>query len=187
MTSGFGNPTQPKANSSSNIQNFLETLRGSGARSGTSFGDENSPQKRNLFAEYQQKKEVENRRVEQFQAARSKEWAQVFSAKEKQVEKRVLEIREQLKKLITKLDRVESNVTQAIYTQPTESGEYYVSFYDHLLLVVQLMLKNANDANNWLELYNQRSAKKGHYWGAAKKSGTSFTQSNERAVATSIG
>jgi len=175
------------SSSSPKLTNFIETLKQRQQVRGLSGLRSPDGPLPFSFSEIKKAKELEKRRIEQFHQARSKEWAGVYSAKQKQIEKRIEEIREQLKVLVKKIVKFELNVTQAVSTQNPEPGIYHLSFFDHLRTVIELLKKNITEANSWLSLYNQRSKKKGHYWGQAKKQGTTFTLNQERQLATSIG
>src|SRR3990167_4145628 len=105
-TPGFkpksGSPASPK------IQNFLESLRNNSGMSGqeSPFG--------NPFSEFNRQKEIEKVRIAQFHNARNKEWESVYSAKNKQVEKQIEQIREELKSLAKEIVKYDQNVKQAI-------------------------------------------------------------------------
>lgn len=166
------------------IQSFLEALRSSQART-----SENGSERpiTNPFAEFQQKKEAEKRRAEQFLQARQQEWNKVFSSKEKQTHQRIEEIRNQLKNLAKQVKQLDKNLIKAVESPIAEVGEYHESFLIHIQRAIQLFSLEVQETNSWLALYNSRSAKKSAYWGMAKSKGTSFTQANERSVATSVG
>ena len=181
------NPTTPTNTSnpaSPKLTNFIEALKQRQQSRGLSSPDQPSPFS---FGELKKSKELESKRIEQFHRARNKEWAGVYSAKQKQTERKIEEIRKQLKNLIKQVKQFELNITQAIATETPQPGEYHMSFFDHIRTVIELLKKNITEANSWLSLYSQRAKKKGHYWGMAKKKGGSFTMSEERQVATSIG
>lgn len=177
-------PGQGSGNNSK-IQNFLEALRASQASNplkNTQEGAINNP-----FVEYSAKKEAEKRRAEQFFRAREQEWNQLFSAKEKRESQRIEEIRQQLKTLAAQVKRLDKNLEKAVQTTVVETGVYHESYLEHIKSMIHLFSLKVNSANSWLEMYNSRSLKKGAYWGMAKSHGTSYTQNNERAVATSVG
>ena len=168
------------------IQNFLEALRNS--QSGSSLPTKNeSPVGRNIFAEIQAKKEIEKRRVEQFQHQRNQEWNKVFSSKELQTEKKIEYVREQLKNLSKQLKRLDTNIVKAVQAPVVEAGIYQENYLEHLQKTLHLFGLKVNRANSWLEMYQSRSKKQGAYWGMAKSKGSSFTQNNERSIATSVG
>lgn len=168
----------------SKIQSFLEALRASQSGGPRTTSQESS---QNPFAEFNAKKEAEKRRAEQFLQARQQEWNKVFSAKEKQREQRIEEIRAQLKELAKQVKRLDKNLVKAVEAPVVEAGVYHESYIEHIRNMIRLFSLKVNKANSWLEMYNSRSAKQGAYWGQAKSHGTSFTLNNERAIATSVG
>lgn len=183
MNNGWSNQTkstQPNAK----IQSFLEALRSSQSRGDGQNGESaiNNP-----FAEFQNKKEIEKRRIEEFQATRNAEWNKVYSSKEKETAKRIEELKQDLKQLSKQVKNLDANITKAISAPVAEVGEYHISYLTHLKQIIHLYSMKTSQANNWLELYNARSKKMGMYWSQAKKKGSSYTLNNERSVATSIG
>lgn len=183
MNSNTGSSTKP-GQSNAKIQSFLEALRNSQGKT-TESG--NFEQANNPFAEFQQKKEAEKRRAEQFFQARQQEWNQVFSAKERQTQKRIEELRDQLKALVKQVKQLDQNLTKAVEAPIAEVGEYHENFLIHLQKMIRLFSLQVQESNSWLALYTSRSKKKGTYWSMAKSKGTSYTQANERSVATSVG
>lgn len=167
------------------IQNFLEALRNSQTAS-THENAETQPG-RNIFAEIQAKKEIEKQRTEQFQHQRNQEWNKVFSSKEVQTEKKIEYLREQLKNLSKQLKRLDKNLIKAVESPVVVAGAYQENFLEHLQKVIHLYGLKVNRANSWLEVYQSRSRKQGVYWGMEKSKGSSYTQNNERSIATSIG
>jgi len=182
MNQGQGS-TPMKGSSNPKIQSFLEALRASQGKSDSMAGEMGA----NPFAEFQNKKEIEKKRIESFYKARSEEWNRVFSSKQKETERKIEQIREELKKLASQMKNLDSNITRAINSPVVEAGEYQISFLEHIRNVIHLYSLQASQANSWLETYNSRSKKQGHYWGQAKKRGTSYTLNNERTAATSVG
>jgi hypothetical protein len=182
------NWTGSTGNSGGNIkiQNFLESLRNSQSAPSGFSKSENQPG-RNIFAEIQAKKEIERRRIEQFQHQRSQEWNKIFSSKEVQIEKKIEYIRQQLKDLSKQLKRLDINIVKAVQSPVIEAGEYHENYLEHLQKMIHLFSLKVNRANSWLEMYQSRSIKQGTYWGMAKTKGSSFTQNNERNIATSVG
>jgi hypothetical protein len=167
------------------IQSFLEALRNSQNRSSGQDGSETKSH--NPFTEFQAKKEIEKRRAEQFHQARQQEWNKVFSATEKQTERKIEEIRDQLRQLAKQLKRLDVNLIKVIEAPVVGGGEYHESYFTHIKRMLHLFSLKVNSTNSWLEMYQSRATKKGVYWGMAKSKGSSYTQNNERSVATSVG
>lgn len=174
---------QPNGSSNVKIQNFLEALRNS-QTSRESL--ENRPGK-NIFAEIQAKKEIEKHRIEQFQNHRNQEWNGVYSSKEAQKTRRISEIHQQLEQLVKQVKRLDINLKKAAETPIIDFGEYQETFLENLKTRIHLYTLKVNSANSWLEIYNSRSRKQGMYWSMASSKGSSYTQSNERNIATSVG
>jgi len=168
------------------IQNFLEALRNTQNRESLPNNNE-SISNRNIFAEIQAKKEVEKKRIEQFQHQRTQEWNKIFSSKEVQIEKKIEFLRQELQKLSKQLKRLDTNILKAVESPAVEAGIYQENYLEHLRGVIHLFGLKVNQANSWLEVYQNRSKKQGVYWGMANKKGSSFTQNNERSIATSVG
>lgn len=167
------------------IQNFLEALRNS--QSSSAQGNHEFQPSGNIIAEIQAKKEIEKQRLEQFQHQRNQEWNKVFSSKEVQTEKKITYIREQLKSLSKQLKRLDINLVKAVESPISEAGTYQENFLEHIQKVIHLYSLKVNRANSWLEIYLSRSRKQGVYWQMEKSKGASYTQNNERSIATSIG
>lgn len=166
------------------IQSFLEALRAS--QSTQAKTSETAPGK-NIFAELQAKKEVEKHRIEQFQQHRSQEWNKVFSAKEADSQRKIESIRLQLSQLSKQLKRLDINIIKAVESPVVETGVYQETYLEHLRNIIHVFGLKVNRANSWLEVYQNRSKKQGMYWGMAKSKGNSFTQNDERNIATSVG
>lgn len=177
------NWTGQSGNSAGNvkIQNFLEALRNSQS------SQRQETITKNPFAEIQAKKEIEKRRIEQFQHQRNQEWNKVFSSKELQTEKKIEYIREQLKALSKQLKRLDTNIIKAVESPVVETGIYQENYLEHIQKIIHLFRLKVNSANSWLEVYQGRSKKQGFYMGMAKSKGSSYTQNNERSIATSVG
>ena len=163
--------------SNDKIQSFLESLRAS---------RESHPQQ-NPFKEIQIKKEIEKSRIESFHQARQKEWGSVFSAKERGVSEKIESLRLQLKALAKQVKVLDTNIAKALGNPMVEAGIYHENYLNHIQKVIHLLSQSVNSTNTWLQMYSDRSNKKGYYWQMAGSKGSSFTQNNERTVATSIG
>ena len=70
---------------------------------------------------------------------------------------------------------------------PINPGEYYVNFFEWMLIMLKQARQKVEDSKSWLETVQGKKKKKAGYWDKAKKHGTTFSQSNERFAATSTG
>lgn len=173
--SNQGSQASPK------IQNFLESLRNNSGNSGqeSPFG--------NPFAEFNQQKEIEKARIAQFQNARNKEWESVYSAKDKQIEKQIEQIRDELKALAKEIVKYDQNIKQAIQGPITNPGVYHINFFEHIRQIISLLRKNVSEANSWLTVFNKRSKSQGTFWNKAKSGGSAYLFSSEHSISRSIG
>ena len=170
-----GSQTSPK------VQNFLESLRNNSGMS-----NQESPFS-NPFAEFNRQKEIEKARIAQFHQARNKEWESIYNAKNKQIERQIEQIREELKTLAKEIVKYDQNIKQAIHTQVANPGVYHVTFFEHIRQIISLIRKNVSEANNWLSIYNKRSKSKGAFWKNAQTGGSAYMFSSEHSVTRSIG
>lgn len=161
---------------------FLEVLK---QRASGQSSSEHNPIGTSL-ENFRQQKELEKRRVEQFHQGRNKEWNQIYSAKEKDLEKRLSVLRQQIKQLSKQLKRLDSSTQTAIQSEPVKVGEYHLSFLEQLQEKLKFLSQKVAEANTWLSIYNQRSKKKSYYWGQFSKKGSSFSLNQERQLATSV-
>jgi hypothetical protein len=101
--------------------------------------------------------------------------------------KQIQQILVELKKLITssKALQVEFGIV-AVEVTPANPGKYYVNFFEWLLVMIHQARQKVEDSKAWLGTVHGKNSKK-DYWGKSKKHGTTFTQANERYVATSTG
>jgi hypothetical protein len=178
-------PNSGQSNNSDKIKSFLESLRASRANSPKADRMESMGQ--NPFKEIQLKKEIEKRRVEQFHSARSQEWNRVYSAKEREKDSKIEQIRLQLKSLAAQLRVLDKNIAKVVDSPVQNAGAYDEGFFVHIQKVIKLFSQSVQSTNTLLMLHNERNGKKGYYWGMAKTQGNNFTQSNERTAATSVG
>jgi len=100
---------------------------------------------------------------------------------------KIQELMAELKKLAQstkELQREFGHVT--VESAPAKPGTYHLNFFEWMIIMLKQARQKVEDSNSWLSTVSGKSKKLG-YWGSAKKFGTSFTQNNERNVATSTG
>lgn len=102
--------------------------------------------------------------------------------------RQVQQIMDELKKLITTTKALRTEFGHiSMQTAPIDPGKYYISFFEWMILMIRQAKQKVEDSKSWLDAMKGKNAKKLGYWGKAKKFGTSFSQANERNVATSTG
>lgn len=169
-----------KTNSNPKIQSFLEALRN---RRSSQSELHSKPNLESL----QKERQIEEKRKQEFFKSQQREFNEVYSQKKQQERERIHEIQAQLKELSSSINNLNKEVENAVETPVKETGQYQENFLDHLRQIIELAKKSIENASTWLHVYNQRSAKKSHYWGQVNKQGAKYMLSGERQVATSTG
>lgn len=100
----------------------------------------------------------------------------------------IQQIMAEIKKLAssTKLLQVEFGLV-AIEEAPSNPGKYYINFFEWMFIMVKQARQKVEDSKSWLDTVKGKGKKKKSYWDKSEEHGTSFTQANERFVATSTG
>lgn len=126
---------------------------------------------------------IEHRRLHQL---KTKEEV-VFSAQEEKVKHEIQNLKEELKKLAAEMGNVAREVQVAAMQETAHPGAYHASFFEHLRSLIKVLREKLSDSGAWLQASNNRNGKKKGYWGMAQKHGTTFTQNQERTLATQSG
>jgi len=115
-----------------------------------------------------------------------------FEKKEMQVQQgqlnqRVEQIMLELKQLSKSVKGLETQVRDVDTNMlPPTPGKYHETFFEYLLTLLKNARIRIEDSSNWLSVVAKKASRKG-YWGMAKKHGTSYTLSADRAVAQQVG
>lgn len=111
----------------------------------------------------------------------------VFDRNQEELKAQIKALQDQLHALAKDMDQLSYGVASAIDQEITSPGTYHLNFLEKLKnLIIQLRIQVA-DSKNWLELSYQRKAAQNSYWAGFGKSGTKYSLSSERAIATSAG
>ena len=112
-----------------------------------------------------------------------------FSSREtRELKDQIKQIMHEIRKLASSTKELQVEFGQiTVEEAPANPGKYYVSFFEWLLIVLRQSRQKVEDSKAWLDTVHTKGKKKSGYWDNAKKQGTTFTQANERNVATSTG
>lgn len=171
-------PTKPYQQNPQ-FNTFLETLR---EKSGYDSGAKPS-----FVEQFNQKKEIEKRRIAEFHHSRLQEWHSLYSSKEKQTQRAIEEIRHELKRLAKDILKFDNTINQTIFSPIQNPGVYHQTLLEHIRQIIFAIRQQVSDSNSWIALYRQKAKKQGHYWQQTGKSGSSFMLNNERQIATAVG
>jgi hypothetical protein len=109
--------------------------------------------------------------------------------KHNEVTQKIEEIIKQLKELIASTKALDNQFADIVVAPPPKKpGKYHENFFEWLLIMIKQARQKVDSSNAWLGAIKGKNGKKNNdYWGRAEKEGTTFTQSNERSVSTSVG
>ena len=99
------------------------------------------------------------------------------------VEQIMIELK-QLSKSVKQLETQAKDVDMGLI--PQVIGKYHENFFEFILSSLRSARIKIEDSSNWLNAVGKKASKKG-YWGNAKKHGTSYTLSADRAVSQQVG
>lgn len=105
-----------------------------------------------------------------------------------EIQYQINQIMEELQRLVASSDKIvqmaygEISVSSA----PKMVGKYHTNFFSWMLTVIRTARQQVEDSGAWLAVAKGKGSSRG-YKSMAKSHGTSFSQSNERNVATQTG
>jgi hypothetical protein len=203
----FNNQAKPAPKKSRQPQNFVEALKSIGGHTvksltndvikpilpdafnsitGSQSQSQESTQPPAWNKEWLQPQDT-NQEVQRQLRHREVIQTQVFDRRQEEIKAQIKALREELKALAGEIAALAQNTQQAIEAEIENPGTYHVSFFEKLKRSLILLRKQVAESQNWLELSYQRRQSKNAYWSGFKKSGTKFSMSHERAIATSAG
>jgi hypothetical protein len=107
--------------------------------------------------------------------------------KEGQLTQRVEQIMLELKQLSVSVKQLETQVKDVdMGMLPQVVGKYHENFFEFVLTSLRNARIKIEDSTNWLSAVGKKASKKG-YAANAKKHGTSYTLSADRAVSQQVG
>jgi len=111
----------------------------------------------------------------------------IYNQKQQETQKEIKNIQGELKGLAGSIKNLDKEIDKAIEQIPVSPGVYHVNFLEKIRQAIVSLKKRVEEASTWLEVFNQKLAKKHGYRPLAQKLGTQYSQSGERYVATSVG
>ncbi|HUD09546.1 MAG TPA: DUF5660 family protein [Patescibacteria group bacterium] len=104
-----------------------------------------------------------------------------------QLNQRVEQIMIELKQLSKSIKQLEVETKDIdMNLVPQKLGKYHENFFEFILSNLRSARIKIEDSTSWLNAIGKKANKKG-YWGNAKKHGTSYTLSADRAVSQQVG
>ena len=104
-----------------------------------------------------------------------------------QLNQRVEQIMIELKQLSKSVKQLEVETKDIdMNLVPQKLGKYHENFFEFILSNLRSARIKIEDSTSWLNAVGKKASRKG-YWGNAKKHGTSYTLSADRAVSQQVG
>jgi hypothetical protein len=113
----------------------------------------------------------------------------LFDQHQKELEKAIAELREEIKKLTHSTDNLEKDIQNIPLENIPEASEYQINFLVRIKNFIANFRKNVNEASCWLESFSSKKKKKNYFWNTAKnkkKGGEQYMNSNEHSAARSV-
>lgn len=192
---------------------FLEAFRDLGSDTATTFKDDLikkgvrdifdnlSPFKQNSSPEessrdfpnlYSQEAEIEKKyrsRISRLEIIH-REGKILFTSEQKEIQKQVNVLQEEIKKLAKSTSDLASEAKEAEITAMQEApliGTYHLNFFIRLRRLISELRSQIQESSFWLASWNKKAQKRNYYWNQFKKSGSKFMLSSDRYMATQAG
>lgn len=100
----------------------------------------------------------------------------------------IQQIMEELQRLVSSSDKIIQMTFGdiSVASSPTVVGKYHTNFFSWMLTVIRTARQKVEESGAWLQVAKSKGSRKG-YQNMSKKHGTTFSQSNERTMATQSG
>lgn len=191
---------------------FLEAFRDLGSNVGTSvkedlfkkgaqdvfgafspFGRTAAPnEENNPNAIFQREAELEKKFREQYRQAESirRQEQILFTSDQRETQKQVKALQEEIKNLAKATGGLAQQAKEAEISALQEApitGKYHVNFFIRLRNIIAKLRSQIQESSIWLASWNKKAKKRNYYWGQFKKSGSKFSLSADRYMATQAG
>lgn len=105
-----------------------------------------------------------------------------MSREQQMMQRRVEEIMHELQRIASTSREMSTGLAQLVVaTTPKEIGQYHITFYEWMLLVLRNAREKMEEGANWLAIFSNKKKQKS-YWNMYKKHGTTFGLSQERTA-----
>ena len=169
-------------------QSIFDQLVGS-AKTGQApdMNQNNTPDLGAFIAEREKQAADQARSQERsFHMHKAQETKVLFSHADESLRKEIDGVRQELQMLVASMGKVEQQIEKAVMDNVVDAGVYHLNFFRNLQGWLRMMRKSLEDASLWLEMSSGRG-KRSHYWKQFGKSGTKYSLSSERTLATQAG
>jgi hypothetical protein len=113
----------------------------------------------------------------------------LFDQHQKELEKELISLRDEIGKLAQATDNLEKDVANVALSNISEVSEYQLNFLSRIRIFIENFRKNISDAGLWIEAFAAKKKKKNAFWNNVKdkkKGGDQYLFSNEHSAARSV-
>jgi len=119
-----------------------------------------------------------------------KEQSVLFDQKQKELEKAISALREEIAQLSQATENLDKEVEDLTMAPIIEANEYQIGFLERIRKFIINFRQNINQASIWVEAFAAKKKKRNFFWSSVKnkkKGGEQYLFSNEHSVARSVG
>lgn len=111
----------------------------------------------------------------------------LLDGRQKELEKRIAELRDEIAKLTKATDNLDKQVENVALNPVVEANTYQLNFLERIRIFIADFRKNISEAGIWLEAFAAKRKKRNYFWNMvkSKKGGDQFLFSNESSLARS--
>jgi len=113
----------------------------------------------------------------------------LFDQHQKELEKELVALRDEIGKLAKATDILEKDVANVALSGIPEISEYQLNFLSRIRVFIENFRKNISDAGIWIEAFAAKKKKRNVFWNTVKdkkKGGDQYLFSNEHSAARSV-
>lgn len=112
----------------------------------------------------------------------------LFDQRQKQLQKEIRELQEEIKKLVRATDNLGQNVEIAAANQVAEASYYQINFFQRIRNLIITIRQNISQSALWFESFTAKKKKRNFFWNQVKSKkggGEQYLFSNEHSAARS--
>jgi len=111
----------------------------------------------------------------------------LFSQEKEELKKVIDELIAQIEKLSKSAKNTKKEITKTILQPIPDNNLYQINFLQRLKNFLKNVIKNIDEAGEWMEMFAIKCKQKGKFWDRSKKLGQQYMFSSEHSVSRSAG
>lgn len=111
----------------------------------------------------------------------------LFDSHQKELEREIKALREEITKLLQATGTLDKEVEKAAFQPVAEINTYQLKFLDRLRILIANFRRNVSEGTAWLQTLTKRKTRKNAFWGnvKSKKGGEQYLFSSEHSASRS--